>query len=343
MAYTRLDRLRSRRTDPLFKSSGVNEVYARLAEDDAIRYAIGAMQPIDPAYTERTYEEGLRVQAHLDPGLRGAGLPATFEFQGSVTSDTHILAHSDIDLIALDDRSTCLEPVQHNPYPYHGDPVADLRQQRSQSVRILNAAFPQVTIDQSGPRALSLTGGSLRRKVDVVSANWWDTLAYAQSGQKTDRGIQVLDANQGVRVPNKPFLHNALIDLRDRQTNGHVRKVIRLLKSLKYDADTSVPMSSYDIASIVYRMPDRYLVTPAGFDLQLVSNAEQFLRLLLSDPTMCASLLVPNEMRPIFGAPEGATETGLRRLHEEVARLLQEIHSGMQRSFRKLEEARIPY
>ena len=63
-------------------------------------------------------------------------------------------------------------------------------------------------------------------------------------------GIEILDDNEGTRVPNKPFLHNRLIMERDTETNGGLRKAIRLLKSLKYDSDEKIDVSSYDLASI---------------------------------------------------------------------------------------------
>jgi hypothetical protein len=55
MAYTRLEKLLNRQTDPVTrtKMAGMtNEVYTRLpGEDSAVSYAIGAMRAIDPNYT----------------------------------------------------------------------------------------------------------------------------------------------------------------------------------------------------------------------------------------------------------------------------------------------------
>ena len=64
---SRLARLQARRTDTfeagMMKSAGANEVYERMQESSsAIKYAVGAMQPIDPNYTANTYAEGDRVK-----------------------------------------------------------------------------------------------------------------------------------------------------------------------------------------------------------------------------------------------------------------------------------------
>src|SRR5581483_5510793 len=108
---TRLDKLRNRRIDPNIKVMGLNEAYNRLAgEDSAVQYAIGAMQPIDPDYTRRTIEERDRVEAQLKDGFIKVGLSVSFDYQGSVTNDTHIRAHSDVDLLTAEGKWATIEP-----------------------------------------------------------------------------------------------------------------------------------------------------------------------------------------------------------------------------------------
>jgi len=342
MAGDRYTKLRSRRTDPVIKASGINEVYERLAEDTAVKYAVGAMQPIDPLYTQNTIAEGDRVRNQLRDGLSAVGMAAEFCYQGSVTSDTHIRAHSDVDLLTLHTAFYALEPPLPVTFPYFGDPLSDLKKLRRTAVDVLKKAFPAVTVDDSKGKAIALSGGSLRREIDVVIANWWNTVQYQATGAEHERGIEVYDAKAEQRIENKPFLHNRRIAERDMASSGSLRKMIRLLKSLKYDADPAVDLSSYDIASIAYRMPDDLLRVPAGGELILVRNAEVFLRRLLENPLDRFLLMVPNEMRRVF-ADGHATEAGLRQLHREVTDLVRDIELGLQRSFRKLAEARLFY
>lgn len=107
MKYNRLERLEARRTDPLVKEARLlNEVYGRIAQSESVRYAIGAMQPIDPEYTKNTYREGDRVRNQLETNL---SMVCEYEYQGSVTNDTHIRARSDIDLLTLTCRYGNLE------------------------------------------------------------------------------------------------------------------------------------------------------------------------------------------------------------------------------------------
>src|SRR5690349_2914976 len=102
---TRLEKLRNRRIDPLIKVGELNEAYAQLkTEDSAVQYTIGAMQPIDPEYTRRTIEERERVEKQLGDGFVKSGLRVEFDYQGSITNNTHIRAHSDVDLLTVESR-----------------------------------------------------------------------------------------------------------------------------------------------------------------------------------------------------------------------------------------------
>jgi hypothetical protein len=342
MATNRLAKLRARRTDPLIKAAALREAYDSMSEDEPVKYAVGAMQPIDKEYTNKTFEEGDRVKAQLAKALNQPAETAEFEYQGSVTNDTHIKVHSDIDLLVLHTYFVSVEPPGTPKNPYQGDALADLRNLRAASAKALKSAYPEVTVDDAPGKSIALEGGSLRRRIDVVISNWWNTVEYQTSGVAFQRGVKVFDSRANIRIENRPFLHNARIDQRDRLLNGNVRKVARLLKSLKYDADGKVNMSSYDITSIAYRMPDALMRPGHGAELLLVENTRGFLRLLLDDSALRASLRVPNEMRAIFG-PEGASVEGLSQLFKETQDLVDDITKGLSRSFRKLSEARVSY
>jgi len=131
-------------------------------------------------------------------------------------------------------------------------------------------------------------------------------------------------------------------DHRGKALQGNVRKVARLLKELKYDADTEVAISSYDITAIAYRMPNELMRPAHGAEPLLVENVHTFLQTLLNDANYRASLKVPNEMRAIF-CVDGVSLQGLIQLHREVKELLDEIRKEFARSLRKLEDARISY
>lgn len=337
---TRLERLAARRIDPMIKSAAqLNEVYRHIQQSDAVRYAVGAMQPIDPEYTKNTFAQGDRVKNQLERHLTQS---VEFRYQGSTTNNTHIRAKSDIDLLVILQGWCWLEPPQRSTSPYQGDTKADMRGLRHDSAQSLQAAFPEVTVDNSGTKAIALEGGSLTRRVDVVPASWWNTNDYARTQDETYRGVMIFDVATARFIGNRPFLHNMRIEEKDGRTLGGMRKAARLMKSLKYDSDI-VKMSSYDITSIAYNIPDDMLAVHPPFELRLVDACRTYCRTLREDSVLRNNICVPNGSRKVFDTAEGMTLDELDQLIHELDELAGDILRENARSFVKLAEARVEY
>lgn len=336
----RLDLLEQRRYDQAVAATLGGEIYKRMKDTESVRYTIGAMQPIDPEYTKNTFAQGDRVKNQLQERLRTS---AEFEYQGSVTTDTHIKAKSDIDLLVIRKGWIWLEPPQTPESPYQGDPAADMRQLRGESVSALNAAFPQASLDDSGSNALTLSGASLSRVVDVVPASWYDTNEYTRTKDKTHRGVKVFNKVTGEFIANTPFLHKARIETKDQATRGGFRKAARLMKSLMYDSDGRVDMSSYNIVGIAYNIPDQQLLHQTPRELAILEACFEFCSLLVINAPLRDSLSVPDVSRKVFGSAQGATVEQLNALTKELADLRKDILNENVRSFKKLAEARVEY
>lgn len=323
MARTdRFDRLTSRRV-PLEKLVEAKLKSFPIASSERdFSYLVEAMQPIDAQFTENTFKEGFRVRDQLANNLP-AKYCAEFDFQGSVTSDTHIRIHSDIDLLALNGCFVSLDPGAQNGSPYRGNTIAELQSMRLDTARLLKNKFPAATVDDSPGKSISLEGGSLNRKIDVVVGNWWDTDLWKQFNVKMARGVKILDTKVPEVIGNKPFWHNYEIDTKDKQTGG-LRKVIRLLKTLKYDAEPGLTISSYDIAAIAWNMSETALAVQPNAYLVLAKNARSELKRFIDNEALRNGLKVPNGTRAIFGVG-GSTFECLRTLHAELADLIQRI------------------
>ena len=284
---------------------------------------------------------GARVQNQLAKALSKAGTSCEFEYQGSVTNDTHIKSYSDIDLLAIAQSFWTLEPPQEPSRPYLGDPVAHLKEIRTTSAQCMRDSFPAATVDDAGAKSIAISGGSLSRKIDIVPANWYDTNEFASSGARRHRAIQVLNVRTGERVKNMPFMHNYLIEMRDRDTGGGLRKLVRLMKSLKYDSG-EVSLSSFDITAIGYNMPEYQLSTVPGGEISLLARLKMYLDDLVEDHDRREELRVPDNSRAVFEAGH-ATLAGLNELKTEVDDLVEAICKNRLRSFAKLAEARVSY
>jgi len=336
---TRLDKLHARRIDPsLFTVKLLNESWRSIQQSESVKYVVGAMQPIDPDYTANTFAQGDRVKNQLEKTLSPA---CEYEYQGSTTNDTHIKAASDIDLLVLTGKYWGIQPPQVPTSPYKGDPIQDMVTLRSDAEKILRGAFPAATIDTSGSKSISLAGGSLTRKVDVVPANWLQTVKYTETKEKFHRGVEVFDSHSKIRIANTPFLHNQWIEYQDRQTQGGLRKAARLLKSLKYDSE-GIELSSYDLVSIAFNIPAASINRPKGDELPILNACHEYVTLLSQNPTLRDSINVPDGHRKVFAAGH-ATAKGLEQLKAELDKLSMDVLRENQRSFRKLSEARVAY
>lgn len=318
----RFDRLRHRRI-PIDKLVEAKlQSFSIASSEQDFSYLVDAMQPIDAQFTENTFKEGIRVRDQLAKNLP-ADYCAEFDFQGSVTSDTHIRIYSDIDLLALNGCFVSLDPGAPNSSPYGGDTMAELKSMRLDAARLLKSNFPAVTVDDSPGKSISLEGGSLTRKIDVVIGNWWDTELWKEHRVKMARGVRIIDTKVPELIRNKPFWHNYEIDTKDKKTGG-LRKVIRLLKTLKYDAEPGLKISSYDIAALAWNMSESALTVQRDAYLPLATNARDELKRFIDNEALRNGLKVPNGTRTIFGAG-GATIESLRMLHIELADLIQRV------------------
>ena len=329
----RFERLRSRRIPFEKLAKAQLESFSVAGSEKDLKYMVQAMQPIDEEFTVNTFAEGERVLNQLQKNL-SSEFEAEFDFQGSVTSDTHIRIHSDIDLLALHGGFFTLDSgvSASNPYPYK-QALDDLTSMRTEAVRILKGVFPEVSIDDSPGKAIALEGGSLRRKIDVVIANWWNTELWKTHKVKMARGVRILDSKVPTTIKNKPFWHNYAIDKKDGETGG-LRKVIRLLKTLKYDAEPELGMSSYDIAAVAWNMTNGALLVQENAYLPLAKNALSELRRFIDNEAVRNNLDVPNGTRKVFGS-NGASLESLKALHRELDELITRIEVERLTTFSK--------
>ena len=328
----RFERIRSRRVPMEKLAESRLPSFSNASSEEDFSYLVDAMSPIDAQFTENTFKEGIRVREQLAKNLPSK-YSVEFEFQGSVTNDTHIRIHSDIDLLALNGCFVSLDPGVPSTSPYGGSPLEELKSMRSDAARLLKSNFPAVTVNDSPGKSISLEGGSLNRKIDVVIGNWWDTALWQEYKVKMARGVRILDSKVPELIRNKPFWHNYEIDTKDKKTGG-LRKVIRLLKTLKYDAEPELKISSYDIAAIAWNMSESSLTVQADAYLPLATNARNELKRFIENDGVRNGLNVPNGTRAIFGAG-GATLESLRMLHTELTDLINRVEIGRIISFSK--------
>jgi len=237
----KLASLKSRRQDSLTKLFSVSESFNKNVYGESTTYAMEAMEPISETYTQNTYKASEKVQNQLRAGLKEYGIEVEFRHQGSVPANIHIKNYSDIDLLTIHGSFFTLQSPQVPIIPYLGDPMEDLKNLRRKTFRILDTVYTGCDIDDSGGKCINICGGSLNRKIDIIAANWYNSLDYAQNSVEVNRGIQILDNDNDSRIINFPFLHIHNINVKDGRVGGNAKRMIRLLKTLKADVGVDKP------------------------------------------------------------------------------------------------------
>jgi hypothetical protein len=323
----RLQQLKNRRsgTDRLARldaSERLRVVAKSLTEESYVRrvpsqkhtqYAIGAMQPVDEEYTKISIAEAERVGKQLDSGLRSRGINVGFRLQGSVPCDIHIRGVSDVDLLVLDeafftyDAAGPRAQAGHFNSPVSYTPVSALLALRSGTEAVLKERFPAADVDKTGTKAVKLSGGSLRRPVDVVPSHWHDTADYQATRREADRGVHILDKSIPSSVLNMPFRHIERISQRDALARTGLKKAIRLLKNVKADAiedGTKINLPSFDIAALMWHADVAALAAGSMFELAIVAATTRHLDYLARNATVAKTLMVPDGSRAIFNNAE---------------------------------------
>lgn len=302
------------------------EKFSTIQFPDSVKYAVGAMQAVDDEYTKKSYDEGERVANQLKQNLT---IPVEATYQGSVPLNVHIKGNSDIDLLLLcTNFVTADESIRWLYTDYKGkSAIEELQDLRAQTTEVLKKKFPSATVDDAPGKAVTLSGGSLARCVDVIPSHWHDTKEYHETRLKKNREIFVLDSKVNTRVNNKPFLHIALVESKCNSVNGTLRKVIRLLKNLKYDADPEVRFTSYDIVAVCYHMSVQDLTVPFGLDLLLLDRVHKHLSFIANNSLYRNMLYVPDGSRKIFDQPEKLN--GFIHLKQELESLIKDIEQEL--------------
>lgn len=334
----RLQKLRDRRspfatvaTEALSKSlvgRALQEKFETQAEGVATRYALGCMEALPSRYTEISFQEGERVANQLKNSLP-ANMPIETRIQGSLALDIHIKASSDVDLLVLAKWFLTYDPqpaagqVSYTTLPFFST-LDGLQRLRTASYLTLCDKFPAVHVDNSKPKAITMSGGSLARKIDVVPSHWHDTASYQQNPEvEALRGVKILDNSAPTAILNLPFLHIALINRKDQATGGHAKRAIRLLKCLSRDAEVELSLSSYDIAGLVFHMDNNVLNVNQFTPLQLLNRVEVYLRSLEENSMLAINLDTPDNTRKILN--EASKFRDICSLRREVGELIQAV------------------
>lgn len=324
----KLNNLNQRRFDTATKTTILSEAARSSRFTETERYLLGAMEEVSVQQTEIVIRTGERVKNHLETSLNASSRYPDFDYQGSVTNNTHIKVHSDIDLLAVTGDYFTRKNGSYAHLPsFTGSPEVVMTDLRTIARNSLTLGFPAATVKEKS-RCLRITGGSLQREVDVVLCNWIKNRDYEKDGKKFHLGIRILDTETGEWIENYPFMHNEVLAHQDAQVRGNLKRVVRLLKCLKEDADQKISVSSYDICGLVYNWTLGNAEAEYGArDFRFLESLFVYLRSLEATPFLRSDLKVPNGTRLLF-SPDGLSVAEMKKLTDELHGVLSGLRAA---------------
>lgn len=261
---------------PLFETRHFSNSGLLSTDRDVVQYVKKAMCAVDEDYTQKTKQAGEAAKGHLERVLRDV----SFEYQGSVMTDTHIKGASDIDLLVLCEKfvGTEISKVRaeiQKPYLYHttdlerlmrysksfslyqGDSSQDLADLRRGIERTMQSVYQDCNISHA--KAVKIRNKHLHRDVDIVTASWHQSLDYVLHGMpREELGINIYNKETGyTEGPDYPFMSISKINSRSADTNGRLKRMIRFLKNVRTDSEQEISLTSFDINAICYSIPVR--------------------------------------------------------------------------------------
>lgn len=334
----RLDNLKKRRFDDELQKAVLSESFEKSKYGNTMKYVLESMMPIDKNYTENTLFASGRVQKQIKEGLAKLGYEIEFEHQGSVPLNTHIRTYSDIDLLVVNQQSFSLEPPLTPSSAYQGNPVEDLKSRREEVLNILKTTFTACSLDNKNSKALSISGGSLRRKIDIIFCSWLYSETWEQYKLDYLKGINFLDRDNHRRIKDYPFLHIKRINDRDILVDGNEKRLIRLLKNLKADSDRKIKLSSFEITCVVHTMSDVQLKQPIQKALRLLEYCSVHMNNLITDEGYRDNRFSPNGKEKLnFNLAE------IKKLKEELDEIISDIYSEIKPLYESFEKAEVQY
>jgi len=342
----RLGSLKNRRTDNVLNKSFLSDSFNKFDYGEGIKYVLESMQPVNPNYTTNTYEACERIQKNIKPVLNDSNYNVEFKFQGSVPLNTHIKLYSDIDQLVITNRYHTLERPQEPDDPYKGNPIDDLTNIRTLVVNSIRTSFPAVKIDNSGSKAINISGGSLNRKIDIIPANWFNSNKYKETNDNDYRGVQILDKKTNQRILNYPFMFIYWINYKDDNVSGNLKRLIRFLKTLKADFNLEnreqISISSYDLSSLVFNMEDKELNVSRLNYLSLLINCHNYFNEVINYNDFRNGLYTPYNLRKIF-CSEGAKLLDLISLNSELKEVIDDLNTNVKPLYENIQKSFYEY
>ena len=301
-----LDNIKRRRFDEAIRDHLLSDSFGDDNIPEAIRYAMESMQEVDPGYAYKVYANTRKIEGPIKRELEKKYGRIDVRYQGALRTETHIRLYGEVDMLfILNEKATSKEV-----FSLGQDIREKLGTDNYQSVDFSSGA--QIKVITEKPAC----------KINIIPCSWINNPKYMEKKNEIYRGIASYNFKQKTKKKTLPFLNMARMNMKNRDTNGGYKKVVRLLRSLA--TDESVSLSAFELACLVYGMDDRQLEFEKNKELAMLPWVSSYISDLVKDGPRFETLLSPSEKELIFGSRQDKKD-GVTKLNNALSMLNAEL------------------
>lgn len=318
-----VENLKGRRYDEALKESVLSDAFHQSDHSDCLLYTLESMVEIDPAYAYKVYANSRKIHESISKALKKRGYDVDYRYQGALKTYSNILLYGDVEIIVIKKN------ISDKPH-------RDVQTLAMDLMDILTKDPSYKTIDYSDKTRIRITAVKPTCEIDILPSLWVNSAEYVKTKNEIYRGIAEFDfANKKVKK-YLPFLNIARINSRDQHTNGNLKAIARLLKTLKADSNERINLKDSEIHAILYNMPEIEFSVPKNKVLSLLPKVAILLDKLSIDTKFFLHLLSPSEKDRVFGGrPEKQQE--IRKLSESLNKLIADIKEDLSKQNRSID------
>ncbi|MEQ9008009.1 MAG: hypothetical protein RLP12_09010, partial [Ekhidna sp.] len=192
------------------------------------------------------------------------------------------------------------------------------------------------SVDYSDKTRIRVTAQKPTCEIDVLPSMWINSAEYAKTKNEIYRGIAEFDFKNKKVKKYLPFLNIARINAKDQHTNGNLKALSRLLKSLRSDSHDKIELKDSEINAMIYHMPETDLSVPHNKVISLLPKVSALLTKLSTDMNYFGRMLSPSEKDRVFGGrPEKQEE--VKKLNTELSLLIDNLKKDLEANNKSLQ------
>lgn len=318
-----VENLKGRRYDEALREPVLSDAFHQSGYSDCLLYTLESMVEIDPSYAYKVYANSRRIHEIINKALKKRGYDVDYRYQGALKTYSNIRLYGDVEIIVIKKN------ISDKPH-------RDMQTLAMDLMDVLSKETGFKTVDYSDKTRIRITVQKPTCEIDVLPSIWVNSAEYVKTKNEIYRGIAEFDfANKKVKK-YLPFLNIARINSRDQHTNGNLKAMARLLKTLRSDSHDKINLRDSEINAVLYNMPEVELSVPQNKVLSLLPKVALLLQKLSNDTKFFAHLLSPSEKDRVFGGrPEKQQE--IKKLSDALTTLIQDLKKDLSNNNKSLD------